>query len=61
MSAIEPLGKLSTWRLRELFAAALSGMYGAEVPAYATLVDVSTEVNRDYAAGSPGADRLGSI
>jgi uncharacterized glyoxalase superfamily metalloenzyme YdcJ len=32
-------------------------MYGAEVPAYTTLVDVSTEVNRDHA----GDDRLGSI
>ena len=26
-------------------------MYGSEVPAYTTLVEVSTQVNRDYAAG----------
>jgi uncharacterized glyoxalase superfamily metalloenzyme YdcJ len=32
-------------------------MYGAEVPAYNTLVDVSTEVNRDCARD----DRLGSL
>jgi uncharacterized glyoxalase superfamily metalloenzyme YdcJ len=32
-------------------------MYGAEVPAYTTLVDVSTEVNRDHAHD----DGLGSI
>ena len=39
--------------LRARFAAALSRMYGAEVPAYTTLVDVSTEVNRDCAARRP--------
>lgn len=52
-----------TWRLRAEFAAALSRMYGAEVPAYATLVDVSAEVNRDYAAAAATADaeRLGSL
>jgi uncharacterized glyoxalase superfamily metalloenzyme YdcJ len=32
-------------------------MYGAEVPAYTTLVDVATEVNRDHEAD----DRLGSL
>jgi uncharacterized glyoxalase superfamily metalloenzyme YdcJ len=32
-------------------------MYGAEVPAYTTLVEVSTEVNRDHA----GDGRLGSL
>jgi uncharacterized glyoxalase superfamily metalloenzyme YdcJ len=32
-------------------------MYGAEVPAYATLVDVSTEVNRQCASD----DRLGTL
>ncbi len=46
-----------TSELRSRFAAALSRMYGAEVPAYTTLVDVSTEVNRDCA----GDDALGSI
>ncbi|MDT5067519.1 MAG: hypothetical protein QOK02_3674, partial [Mycobacterium sp.] len=43
--------------LRAKFAAELSRMYGAEVPAYTTLVDVSTEVNRDCAQD----DRLGSL
>jgi uncharacterized glyoxalase superfamily metalloenzyme YdcJ len=43
--------------LRAKFAAELSRMYGAEVPAYTTLVDVSTDVNRDCAQH----DRLGSL
>ena len=43
--------------LRSRFAAALSRMYGAEVPAYTTLVDVSTEVNRDHRRD----DGLGSL
>ena len=53
--------KLPTWRLRERFAAGLSAMYGSEVPAYTTLVEVSTQVNRDYAERHPGAQRLGSL
>jgi uncharacterized glyoxalase superfamily metalloenzyme YdcJ len=53
--------KLPTWRLRERFAAGLSAMYGSEVPAYATLVEVSTQVNREYAERHPGAQRLGSV
>src|ERR1700733_8731283 len=36
-------------------------MYGNEVPAYTTLVEVSTQVNRDYADRHPGAPRLGSL
>jgi uncharacterized glyoxalase superfamily metalloenzyme YdcJ len=48
---------VSTAELRTRFAAALSRMYGAEVPAYATLVDVCTEINRDHA----GDDALGSV
>src|SRR5271165_1731230 len=52
---------LPTWRLRERFAAGLSAMYGSEVPAYTTLVEVSTQVNRDYATRHPGAQRLGSL
>src|ERR1700756_3136865 len=36
-------------------------MYGSEVPAYTTLVEVSTQVNRDYADRYPGAPRLGSL
>ncbi|MFC5835895.1 2-oxoadipate dioxygenase/decarboxylase family protein [Nonomuraea insulae] len=51
-----------TWRLRAAFARALSEMYGQEVPAYTTLVEVSSEVNagvlrRDGSA----AERLGTI
>ncbi|MEZ0050336.1 putative glyoxalase superfamily metalloenzyme YdcJ [Mycobacterium sp. MAA66] len=48
---------VQTWKLRAAFAAALSHMYGAEVPAYTTLVEVSTAVNRDCATD----DRLGSV
>ena len=48
--------------LRARFARALSAMYGTEVPAYNTLVEVSTEVNRDVLAADPAtAERLGSI
>ncbi len=36
-------------------------MYGAEVPAYNTLVEVSAEVNRDCTATVPGSERLGSL
>jgi uncharacterized glyoxalase superfamily metalloenzyme YdcJ len=50
-------GFWETWQLRTKFAAALSRLYGAEVPAYNTLVEVSTEVNRDVAAD----ERLGSL
>ncbi|MCU1699576.1 MAG: hypothetical protein JWR34_5639 [Mycobacterium sp.] len=46
-----------TWRLRAGFAAALSRMYGAEVPAYTTLVDVATAINREHS----GDERLGSL
>jgi uncharacterized glyoxalase superfamily metalloenzyme YdcJ len=53
--------KLPTWRLRERFAAGLSAMYAHEVPAYTTLVEVSTQVNREYADRYPGAQRLGSL
>ena len=48
---------VQTWELRAAFAAALSRMYGTEVPAYTTLVDVSTAVNRDCASDG----RLGSL
>lgn len=52
---------LESWQLRARFAAALSAMYGAEVPAYTTLVDVSGAVNRDYVAAHPDAERLGTL
>jgi len=48
-------------QLRAQFAAALSRMYSAEVPAYSTLVDVSSDVNSDCVALRPGAGRLGSL
>lgn len=49
-----------TWRLRAQFAAGLAAMYGAEVPAYHTLVEVSSEVNRRVVAADDHAGRLGS-
>jgi uncharacterized glyoxalase superfamily metalloenzyme YdcJ len=52
-----PTNFTETWRLRAGFAAALSRMYGTEVPAYTTLVDVATAINRDHA----GDERLGSL
>jgi uncharacterized glyoxalase superfamily metalloenzyme YdcJ len=50
------------WRLRARFAVALADMYGDEVPAYHTLVEVTREVNEKYAAtyGRESA-RLGSL
>ncbi|WP_217206927.1 VOC family protein [Streptomyces sp. AC550_RSS872] len=56
------MATISQWQLRAAFAARLSRMYGQEVPAYSTLVDVSREVNEDV-LGEQGADaeRLGSI
>ena len=50
-----------TWQLRAQFAARLSQMYGAEVPAYHTLVEVSSEVNSAFADEHPEAQRLGSL
>lgn len=48
--------------LRAAFARSLSAMYGAEVPAYTTLVDTSTAVNADFVATHPDtAERLGRI
>ena len=53
---------LKQWELRAAFAQRLSQMYGTEVPAYTTLVDVSHEVNHDQLAKDPEqAQRLGSI
>ncbi|MCX4510531.1 VOC family protein [Streptomyces sp. NBC_01619] len=53
---------LPTWQLRAAFARRLSAMYGTEVPAYTTLVEVAGQVN-DAAirAGGERAQRLGSI
>lgn len=56
------MSTLSQWQLRAAFAARLSEMYGQEVPAYTTLVDVSREVNEDVLrARGADAERLGSI
>jgi len=49
-------------RLRARFAETLSGLYGKEVPAYTTLVEVSHEVNSGVArAMGRDAERLGSL
>ncbi|MEU6775032.1 VOC family protein [Streptomyces sp. NPDC046759] len=56
------MSTIGQWRLRAAFAERLSRMYGQEVPAYATLVDVSREVNEDVLrARGADAERLGSI
>jgi uncharacterized glyoxalase superfamily metalloenzyme YdcJ len=52
---------VAPWQLRAQFAAGLSAMYAGEVPAYATLVEVSEQVNADYVARQPGAERYGSL
>ncbi|WP_089105069.1 2-oxoadipate dioxygenase/decarboxylase [Streptomyces hyaluromycini] len=53
---------IGQWQLRAAFAVRLSEMYGREVPAYTTLVDVSREVNEDVLrARGADAERLGSI
>ena len=53
--------RLVTWQLRAQFAAGLSAMYAGEVPAYATLVEVTGQVNADYVASRHDAERLGSV
>lgn len=58
---MSPAKRLQCWQLRQRFAAGLSAMYGGEVPAYPTLVQVSAEVNHDYASRHPEAERLGSL
>ena len=53
--------RVESWQLRTHFAAGLSRMYGAEVPAYHTLVDVSSQVNRADVGAHSEAQRLGSL
>jgi len=48
-------------QLRARFARSLSELYGAEVPAYTTLVEVSEEVNADVLASHEDAERFGTI
>lgn len=51
-----------TWQLRARFALRLAEMYGSEVPAYHTLVDVCRDVNDETASARGEAGlRLGSI
>ncbi|MEU9123125.1 VOC family protein [Streptomyces sp. NPDC048506] len=50
-----------TWRLRAAFARRLSDMYGTEVPAYTTLLDVAGQVNDEVLRRDADAERLGSI
>jgi uncharacterized glyoxalase superfamily metalloenzyme YdcJ len=53
---------VTSTELRAAFARRLSALYGTEVPAYTTLVDVSTEVNqRVLQREGAEAERLGSI
>ena len=53
---------LEPWQLRAAFARSLSDMYGREVPAYTTLLDVSHEVNADVVAKhAADAERLGTL
>ena len=48
--------------LRRRLSRTLSDLYGSEVPAYTTLLDVSQEVNLDYQRQHPAsAEALGSI
>lgn len=53
---------VTSTRLRARFAAALSALYGTEVPAYTTLVEVSEEVNAEVLERlGDAAERLGTI
>jgi uncharacterized glyoxalase superfamily metalloenzyme YdcJ len=51
-----------TWELRAAFARGLAAMYGREVPAYETLVEVTREINAEVVGRDGGdAERLGSV
>lgn len=51
-----------TAQLRARFAAALSQMYGREVPAYTTLVEVASEINAELGGNNRvTAERHGAI
>ncbi len=52
---------VETSALRARFASALSAMYGREVPAYRTMLDVAGEVNEAVVAHRADAHRLGGI
>lgn len=56
------MSQVGPTQLRARLARSLSALYGTEVPAYNTLVEVSEAVNADVlAAMGPDAERLGSI
>jgi uncharacterized glyoxalase superfamily metalloenzyme YdcJ len=62
ISTSERTDVVSLAALRTAFALRLADLYGTEVPAYNTLVEVSREVNSDVATTRGGqAERLGSI
>jgi uncharacterized glyoxalase superfamily metalloenzyme YdcJ len=62
MTTLSTSRAVGSTELRAQFAARLSVLYGTEVPAYNTLVDVSHEVNqRVLGRLGAGAERLGSI
>jgi uncharacterized glyoxalase superfamily metalloenzyme YdcJ len=53
---------MKQWELRAAFAARMAAVYGREVPAYTTLVDVAEDVNRSVLEREgAAAERLGSI
>lgn len=55
-------GAVSPTQLRAAFARSLSTLYGREVPAYTTLVEVCEEINAEVlAVRGADAERLGSI
>ena len=59
---IAPAATVTQTELRARFAEILSGLYGREVPAYTTLLEVSRAVNADVAAAlGADAERLGSL
>ena len=54
--------RVPAYALRAAFARGLAAMYGREVPAYETLVEVTREVNADVVATrGQAAERLGSV
>lgn len=56
------MDRTEPWQLRAAFARRLSDMYGREVPAYTTLLQVAHGVNQEVAArDGAAAERLGSI
>ncbi len=62
MTTLSTSRAVGSTELRTQFAARLSALYGTEVPAYTSLVDVSHEVNkRVLEREGAGAERLGSI